>query len=88
MRRVWLKLANLVRPNRAESELRREIAAHLAVLEDEFQGRGMAPEEARFAARRAFGGVEQARERHRDERSFMWLDDFQRDTRECQEFCV
>jgi hypothetical protein len=30
----------------------------------------MAPVEARFAARRAFGGVEQAKELHRHERSF------------------
>jgi hypothetical protein len=41
----------------------------------------MAPVEARFAARRAFGGVEQAKELHRHERSFRWLDDLQRDVR-------
>ena len=32
-------------------------------------------------ARRAFGGVEQAKERHRDPRSFIWLDGAKRDLR-------
>ena len=41
----------------------------------------MTPDEARVAARRALGGVEQAKERHRDERSFLWLEDLKRDTR-------
>jgi predicted permease len=51
------------------------------LLEDEFQRRGMSPEEARFAARRAFGGVEQAKDHHRDARSFVWCDDARRDVR-------
>ena len=41
----------------------------------------MTPDEARVAARRAFGGVEQAKEVQRDARSFVWLDDAQRDVR-------
>ena len=55
------------------------MAAHLALLEDEFVRRGMTPEQARLAARRAFGGVEQAKELQRDARSFVWLDDIRRD---------
>ena len=35
----------------------------------------MSPEEARFAAQRAFGGVEQAKEHQRDARAFRWIDD-------------
>ena len=34
---------------------------------------GMSPEEARFAAKRAFGNIEQTKELQRDERSFRWL---------------
>src|SRR4029453_10821294 len=34
---------------------------------------GMDPEEARYAARRAFGGVEQVKEHQRDARMFRWL---------------
>ena len=43
--------------------------------------RGMTADEARVAARRAFGGVEQMKDRHRDARSFVWLDDARRDVR-------
>jgi hypothetical protein len=67
LRRSFSRFVNAVRPGGAESELAREIRSHLALLEDEFQRRGMSIEEARFAARRAFGGVEQAKElRRRD----------------------
>ena len=63
----------------AEPDLAREVAAHLALLEDEFVRRGMTRDEAGFAAKRAFGGVALAKDRHRDARSFVWLDDARRD---------
>ena len=67
-RRFFLRLANVFRPARAEPDLAREVASHLTLLEDDFERRGMTPEDARLAARRAFGGVEQAKDRHRDAR--------------------
>jgi putative ABC transport system permease protein len=76
-----MKFANLLRRNRAEEELAREISAHLGVLRDTFQRQGMAPEEARLAAKRAFGGIEQAKELHRDERAFRLVADLQCDIR-------
>jgi putative ABC transport system permease protein len=79
VRRFFLRLRNVVRPADAEPELARELASHLTLLEDDFERRGMTPEEARLAARRAFGGVEQAKERQRDARSFAWLDDLRWD---------
>jgi putative ABC transport system permease protein len=39
----------------------------------------MTTEDARAAAHRAFGGVEQAKELQRDARSFVWLEDLKRD---------
>lgn len=42
---------------RRERELRAEIDAHLAEAADEHVRQGMTPEEARYAARRQFGGV-------------------------------
>jgi putative ABC transport system permease protein len=80
-RRLLLRVANAIRPGRAEPDLAREVRSHLALLEDEFRRRGMSDDEARLAARRAFGGVEQTMERHRDVRSFRWLDDVRRDVR-------
>src|SRR5436309_7816285 len=80
-RRFRLRLCNVFRPGRAEPDLTRELASHLTLLEDEFQRRGMTPEDARRAARLALGGVEQTKELHRDARSLVWLDDARRDLR-------
>src|SRR6266849_1702324 len=56
-----------------------QVAEHLKLLEDDFLRRGLSPDKARLAARRAFGGVEQAKDVQRDARSFVWLDDLRRD---------
>jgi hypothetical protein len=69
MRLFLMRILALVTPGRAERELRREIEAHLALLQREYESRGMPPEEARLAARKAFGNVEQTKEAHRDTRS-------------------
>jgi predicted permease len=81
LRRAFLKLYRLFTNSREEAELGREIAAHLALLEDDYRGQGMAPEEARQAARRAYGGVEQAKQMHRNERSYQGLARTVQDTR-------
>ena len=81
LRRFLVRLFHVVRPEAAEPELARELASHLTLLEDEFRRRGLTPDAARLAARRALGGVDQTSERHRDARSFLWLDDLRRDTR-------
>jgi hypothetical protein len=73
LRRLLSRIAVLFQPGRAESELAREIDAHLRLLEDQHVENGMSRDEARYAAKRAFGGVEQAKELQRDERSFRWL---------------
>jgi len=80
-RRFLLRLVHFLQPHRAESELERELAAHLGILEDEYQRRGLSDADARLAARRALGGVAQAQELHRDARSFRWLSDLRQDTR-------
>jgi putative ABC transport system permease protein len=73
LRRGFAKFRYLFTNARVEEDLEREIAAHLALLEDDFLRKGMAPDDARRAARRAYGGVEQAKQLHRDERSLLWL---------------
>src|SRR5580698_7502445 len=79
MKRTFSKLANLVFRGRAERELAREIDAHLTLLQDDFEQRGMSPQEAALAARRAYGGVEQAKELHREARTFLWIEQLFRD---------
>ncbi len=81
LRRMISRLVTFLRNGRAEEELAREVASHLALLEDEFQRRGMTPDEARAAARQAYGGVEQAKQAHRDERSILWLEQTLQDLR-------
>jgi hypothetical protein len=73
LRRIFLRLYFLFTNSKTEAELAREIAAHLALLEDEYLRQGMNPDDARRAARRAYGGVEQAKQLHRDERAFQGL---------------
>ena len=57
------------------------MASHLTLLADDFERRGMSPEEARLAAKRAYGGVEQAKQAHRDERSLLWIEQTVQDLR-------
>jgi putative ABC transport system permease protein len=78
-RQFLLRIATLFRSGRAERDLDREIDSHLALLEDEFIAKGMAAADAKLAARRAFGGVDQTKERQRDARAFRWLADVPRD---------
>jgi putative ABC transport system permease protein len=73
MRRMFFRLLSLFRADRAEQELSREINSHLQLLEDQYVAKGMAPADARYAARRAFGGVEQVKAHQRDARTFGWL---------------
>lgn len=81
LRRIFLKLYLLFANSKVEAELEREIGAHLAFLEDEYLRQGMTPEDARRAARLAYGGVEQAKQLHRDERGFQGLGQILQDTR-------
>jgi predicted permease len=73
LRRIFLRFYLLFSNAKVEGDVAREIAAHLALLEDEYLRRGMSPEDARLAARRAYGGVEQAKQLDRDERAFQAL---------------
>src|SRR5919112_3287042 len=73
VRRTILRLLSSLRSDRAESELDREIRSHLQLLEDNYVAGGMSRSDARYAARRAFGGVEQVKEHQRDARMFRWL---------------
>src|SRR5262245_23621733 len=78
VRRFVLRLDNALRPGRGEADLDREVRAHLGLLEDELVRRGMTREEASRAARQTLGGIDQAKELHRDARSFPSLDDARR----------
>lgn len=80
--RVFLsRLADLFRGRTRDARLDEEVRTHLDVLAEDFVAKGMTPEDARFAARKAFGGVDQMRERHRDQRGFPLIDELSQDIR-------
>jgi putative ABC transport system permease protein len=81
LRRFFRRLVNGLRPGRGEGDLARELASHLTLLEDECRRRGMSMEEARRTARLGLGGIDQAKELHRDARAFVWMADGVRDLR-------
>ena len=80
-RRVFAGFRSLFRTRKVEADLAREVAAHLALLADEFERRGMSAEEAGLAARRAYGGVEQVKQAHRDARTLIWIEHTLQDLR-------
>jgi putative ABC transport system permease protein len=78
----WIaKLSALFGARRADDEMTREMRAHLDLIADDLERQGMPPEAARAAARRAFGGLEQVREQHRDARSVVWIEQLLQDLR-------
>ncbi len=81
LRRHLARLAALFRARRLDRELDDEIRAHLELAERDALARGLSPAEARRDARRAFGGVEQIKEIHRDDRSSRWIENVVNDTR-------
>jgi predicted permease len=81
LRRLIRRLLSSVAPGRQEASLAREIASHLALLEDEYRRRGQSADEARRSARLALGGVERTKELHREMRSLGWLVDGVADVR-------
>lgn len=75
------RLRGLFRKGHLDGDLDAELRAHLDLLTEENIRRGLSPEEARHAARREFGGVEQAKELYRDQRSIQLLDSLLQDLR-------
>ena len=75
------RLLALARSRRLDRELDDEVQAHLELAERDALAAGLSPEDARRAARRNFGGLDQMKEAHRDTRSVRWLDTLLKDVR-------
>ena len=78
---VISRLLDLVLRRRREDRLSEEIQSHLEQLADDFVAQGMSPADARLAARKAFGGVDQVTMRCREQRSLPFLDTLAQDVR-------
>lgn len=75
------RILALFRRRRLDREMAEEMASHLDRETEYHLAHGLPADEARWAARRAFGGVDQWQERERDERGFRWLDELARNFR-------
>src|SRR5215813_6833958 len=78
---VPLRLRSLFRRNQVEDELDEELRYHIERQIEEHISKGMTPEDARYAALRAIGGVEQRKEECRDTRRVRWIEDLMQDLR-------
>jgi putative ABC transport system permease protein len=76
-----LRLRSLFGRGRVEQELNDELRFHLEKLIEENVAKGMTLEEARYAALRELGGLEQIKEECRDMRRVNWIENFLQDVR-------
>src|SRR5262245_32905876 len=79
--KLWPKLTRLFRRKELEAEMVEELRTHLELQAAENERRGLSPADARYAAQRAFGGVEQVKERVREQRGGRGFDELRRDVR-------
>src|SRR5437762_528429 len=80
--RAWFsRLLGLFQKNKRDAEMTEEMQAHLDLLIERNIAAGMLPHEARNAALRQFGGIEQVKEWAREQRVWLSADDFLQDLR-------
>jgi predicted permease len=79
LRSILMRISAPLRRGSLDAALDEEVRGHLDLLARDYERRGLAPEQARLAARRDFGGVEPMKEHYRDRRGLPWLDDARRD---------
>ncbi len=75
------RVADGILRRRRDSRLTEEIATHLELLTNDFVARGLTPDDARAAARRAFGGVDQLKAVYREQRGLPVVDALAQDLR-------
>lgn len=74
MREAAARLLAFFRHQELERELDEELSAHIELATQDFLQQGMTFEEARRAAMLKLGGIELAKELHRESRGLPWLD--------------
>lgn len=78
--RAWFsRLFGLFSKTHRNAEIAEEIQSHIELLTERNIAVGMSPEDARNAALREFGGVEQIKETAREQRVWRWADEFAQD---------
>src|SRR5277367_109834 len=81
LRRALNRLRSFFRKGSLDHELNDEMATHIELAMEEYMHKGMSEEEARRKALVRFGGVQQAKEQHRETRGLPWVDVLMQDLR-------
>jgi predicted permease len=69
------------RRRRADADFQSEIHAHIELEVERLIAEGVSPDDARHAARRAFGNVARAEERYYEASRWVWLEQLRQDVR-------
>src|SRR5215831_9367411 len=81
LEKLRLRIRSLFRKEQTDHELSVELKFHLQQQIEHYVDQGMAPEEARYAALREFGGVQQIKEACREAREVSLVEDLVQDVR-------
>jgi len=81
LRMLLHRLLGIFRKQQLDYELDDEIQSHLEMQVEDNVHKGMSLEEARYAARRSFGGVDQIKEAYRDHRGVPVVETISQDVR-------
>lgn len=71
----------MFRRKRKQTDFNAEVEAHLEIEAERLKEQGLSEEEARAAARRAFGNVAYAQERFYEASRWVWWDQLRQDIR-------
>ena len=78
---LWSRVRGTILASRQDREIGDDIEAHLDLLAQDFESKGLTPTEARLAARRAFGSVDGTTEAYRAQRGFRAVETVAQDLR-------
>jgi predicted permease len=78
---IWRRLVDVFRRRRLNADLDSQLAYHMDGLEVEARANGLSPDDARAEARRAMGGLTQARDAYRDQLTIPIMDALGMDVR-------
>src|SRR5580700_771542 len=81
LRILTSRFLGLFRKRARERDLDREIRTHIEMLVAANLRRGMTPADARYAAMRDFGGVEQVKQAYRERRGLLFVETIFQDIR-------
>src|SRR5271169_6375186 len=79
--KIFQRLGALFRKEELDAEMEQEMRSHIEMQTRENISGGMEPEEARYAAIRQFGRLEQVKETCRGARGVPWLEELVQDLR-------